>query len=177
MIESKRPPPLAASLIPGPHLIATSIPSLKDGRALRIARRNSRSQRVPSRPFSPPGRGAGSVANRSTISTISDRCGGESLINAFNSRRHWIVSLDGRPSFSLNSETDKRFFISRLQSENDADLPGCKYAKEQPLRQGSRGGSCTCCCHRPARYEAAARLICHGRTRPGPRPTFRCRRG
>jgi hypothetical protein len=79
----------------------------------KTAQSNIRAQRVLNRPFMPPGTGAGSVASRSTRSTTSERCEGESLMNAFRSRRPWIVSLDGHPSFSLNSETDVRFFISR----------------------------------------------------------------
>jgi hypothetical protein len=80
--------------------------------------RTSRAQRVLNRPFIPPGNGVGPVASSSTISITSERCEGESLTNAFSSRRPSMVSLDGYPSFSLTSVTDIRFFISRLLNRN-----------------------------------------------------------
>jgi hypothetical protein len=82
----------------------------------------------------PLGTGAGSLASRSTISITSERCGGESLVNALSSRKPSTVSLDGYPSFSLNSETDLRFFISRLHGNSSGP------AKLKSMPRNNRSG-------------------------------------
>ena len=75
-------------------------------------------RRVLKRPFMPPGTGAGSVASCSTRASTSERCAGESLMNAFHSLNPCTVSLVGHPSLAPTSETDMRFFISRPLSRN-----------------------------------------------------------
>jgi hypothetical protein len=91
-------------------------PCFKSQASKSSASRSCKDQRVLKRPFIPPGSGAGSVARCSTQASTSERCDGESLIKAFHSRKPCTVSLDGYPSLALTSETDVRFFISRLLS-------------------------------------------------------------
>src|SRR5579859_2964734 len=93
-------------------------------------------QRGSKRPPRPPGRGAGSVASRSTRASTSERCDGDSLIKAFHSLKPCTVSLEGKPSLALTSVADERFFIPRLLtaiSSDDRQAEGAfarKYAKE-----------------------------------------------
>jgi hypothetical protein len=116
---------LVGALISSQHPIKTARLPL---RAASLARRtssarsshpgNSRAssslQRGSGRPLTPPGKGGGSLAKRSTSSITSERCRDESLTKARSNRRPSIVSLDGDPSCSLRSDINVRFFISRL---------------------------------------------------------------